>query len=65
VVGGVTIETHFVGDPKPNHEGDGHAGGQTGDIDGGVALIAGEAAPGNSKIAFEHAIFGANKMPDC
>ena len=39
VVGGIVVEAAFVPDPKADEEGDGHAGGEAGDIDKAIAFI--------------------------
>jgi hypothetical protein len=74
VVGGIVIEVGFVRDPETDHQGDAHANGETGDIDGGIAAVLAEMAPGKEEIVLEHTFnFGiqevcSQKMPfwlDC
>lgn len=55
MVGGVVIEISFVRDPKTDDKGDGHADGEAGDIDGGVAPVFQEVAPGQEEVILEHA----------
>jgi hypothetical protein len=54
MVGGVVIEVGFVRDPETDEKGDGHADGETGDIDGGVAPVFQEVAPGEENVVLEH-----------
>jgi len=54
VVGGVVVEAAFVLDPEPDEEGDGHAGGEAGDIDKAITLVFEELAPGEEEIVFYH-----------
>ena len=52
VVGSVVIEGDLVGDPEADEEGDGHAGGEAEDVDGGGAFASAEVAPGEGEIVF-------------
>ena len=54
MVGGVVIEVGFVRDPQTDHQGDGHANRETGDIDGGIAAVPAEMAPGEEEVVLEH-----------
>ncbi len=54
MVRGVVVEAEFVLDPEPDEEGDGHAGGEAGDIDKAIAFLFDEVAPGKAEIVFYH-----------
>ena len=70
MIGGVVIEVGFVRDPQTDDQGDGHANGETGDVDGGIAAVPAEMAPGEEEVVFQHVSvrfgFGFAKiMPKC
>ncbi len=48
------VKTCFVGDPKSDKEGDGHAGGEAHDIYKRISLVFEEVAPGDEEVVFEH-----------
>ena len=54
VVGVVVVEGEFVGDPEADDEGDGHTGGEAGDVDDGGRFTLGQVAPGDAEVIFEH-----------
>ena len=57
VVGGIVVEGCFVRDPESDDKGDGHSNGEAGDIDGGVAAVFQQVAPGKEKVVFEHEFY--------
>ena len=46
----VVVEAPLVGDPEADEQGDGHAHGETGDIDKGVAFVFAEVTPGDGEV---------------
>jgi hypothetical protein len=63
VVRGVVVEAELVPDPEPDEEGDGHAGGEAGDIDKAIAFILDQVAPGEEEIVLEHVSGYTKIMP--
>ena len=63
VVGRVVVEAAFVLDPEPDEEGNGHAGGEAGDIDKAIAFLFDEMAPGEAEIVFYHGGGDTKIMP--
>ena len=49
------IDGKFVDGPDADDQGDRHAGGESEDVDKGVAAVSAELAEGNEEIVFEHA----------
>jgi len=54
VVGMVFIIRQLVMDPQTNEDGDGHAYGETADVDECGGPVAGEGTKGDGEIIFEH-----------
>ena len=69
VVRGIVVEGGFVRNPKTDDKGDGHADGEAGNIDGGVAPVFQKVAPGEEEVVLEHTFNlgydrrAAKKMP--
>jgi hypothetical protein len=57
------VETEFVLDPEPDEDGDGHAGGEAGDIDKAIAFILDQVAPGEEGIVLYHVSVCTKIMP--
>jgi hypothetical protein len=54
MVGGIVVEGCFVRDPETDDKGDGHADGEAGNIDGGIAPVFQKVAPGEEEVILEH-----------
>ena len=52
----VVVKGEFVGDPQADEQGDGHTGGEAGDIDKRIRLVSLQVTYGDGKKVSEHAV---------